>query len=151
MSYLRNLNSRLSSLGSQKSNIEAKLRIYNKRKVDIENLIRNLTNVGDNNYSILNKYADNIINFFPSSLQGISSVSKIISNISEEKERSSSYDGKVSSALGDLRQELSRVNSKINSLNSELISVRDRISSTKYSIRCEERRIEEERYENYWN
>lgn len=149
MSYLRNLNSRLSSLNGQKNNIEANLRIYNKRKIDVENLIRNLTNVGDNNYSILNKYADNIINFFPSSLQGISSVSKIISNIAEKKEMSSSYDGKVASALGDLRRELSVVNSKINSLNSELISVRDRISSTKYSIWYEEKRIEEEREDNY--
>lgn len=149
MSYLRNLNLRLSSLNGQKNNIEANLRIYNKRKIDVENLIRNLTNVGDNNYSILNKYADNIINFFPSSLQGISSVSKIISNIAEKKEMSSSYDGKVASALGDLRRELSVVNSKINSLNSELISVRDRISSTKYSIWYEEKRIEEEREDNY--
>ena len=82
MSYLRNLNSRLSSLNGQKSNIEANLRVYNKRKSDIEILIRNLTNVGDNNYSILNKYADNIMNFFPLSLKGISSVSKIISSIS---------------------------------------------------------------------
>ena len=82
MSYLSNLNSQLSSLNGQKSNIEENLRTYNKRKSDIEMLIRNLINIVDNNYPIFNKYIANIINLFPLSLEGVSSVSKIISSIS---------------------------------------------------------------------
>ena len=61
MSYLSNLYWKLSNLKGQKSSIESELRDLRRRKLDVESLIRNLSSVGDNNYSTVNKYANKIL------------------------------------------------------------------------------------------
>lgn len=145
MSYLSSLYRNLSYLRNQKGNIEAQLRTYNRRKGEVENLIRDLTNVSDGNYSSLNRYADKIVSSISYALKGTSRAGSIGNTVSAQKEKGSWSDGNISNALSGLRQELNSIVNKINSLNSELYSVNGSINNANNNIRYEERRLAEER------
>lgn len=145
MSYLSSLYKNLSYMRSQKGNIESQLRTYDRRKAELEGLIRNLTNVSDSDYLSVNRYADQIVSSIPYALKGVQSAGAIGSAVSSGKESGSWGDGNVSNALNHLRQELHSVSNRINYLNSELHSVNSSISNTSNSIRYEERRAAEER------
>lgn len=145
MSYLDDLNRKLSSLQGQKSNIETQIRNYSKRKTEVEKLIRDLANISDNQYSNVNKYADKIVGQLPSALTKFASVDNIGEAVSSQKEKSSSNDGNISTALEYLRLEINNINSKLDSLYTQLNSVNQGINDTNNSITQEKRRIEEER------
>lgn len=145
MSYLSNLYRNLSYMRNQRSDLESQLRTYNRRRNEVESLIRDLTNVCDSDYSSLNSYADKIASSISYALKGTSSAGAIGNTVSSQKEGGSWSDGKISNALGELRQELNAIEHKINCLNSELHSVDRNINNTNNSIRQEERRVAEER------
>lgn len=144
MSYLSNLNSQLNRLASQRSSIESSLRTYNQRKIDIESLIKNLTNTVDDSYGSVNKYGTTITDVIYGAIKGSKCSSIISSSVSSDKEKGSDSEGNVVSALNSLRSELSSINQRINNLNAELGSVNRQISSTRSAIYAEKRRIAEE-------
>lgn len=145
MTYLHKLNNSLSALQNQKSSVEGQLRKYSQRKIEIEHIVKNLINISDNNYIEMSNGEDQIINNLGYCLNGTSSVSSIVNSVSDKKEKGSYSDGKISSAIDDLKRELTSIESNINSLSSEMTSVKNRINSTKVSIRNEEKRIKEEK------
>lgn len=144
MSYLSNLNSQLNRLANQRSSIESSLRTYNQRKIDIESLIKNLTNTVDDSYGSVNKYGTTITDVIYGAIKGSKCSSNISSSVSSDKEKGSDSEGNVVSALNSLRSELSSINQRINNLNAELDSVNRQISSTRSAIYAEKRRIAEE-------
>ncbi|MGN9055980.1 hypothetical protein ACTNA4_05845 [Bariatricus sp. HCP28S3_A7] len=144
MSTLSNLNSRLTNLNDQKNSLKSSLNIYNQRKKDIEGLIRTLTNVVDNNYGIVNRYASSIANNISGAIKGSGCVVSIETSVSDGKEKESSSDGNIVSALNGLRSELNQVNTKINNLNADLTSVNNQISNTRTDITNEKIRLARE-------
>lgn len=144
MSYLDNLNSQLSSLTSQTSSIEASLQTYNQRKKDIEAIIKNLINTVDGSYSSMNIFSAKITDMIYGAIKGSACSSNISASVSSDKEKGSSSDGDIATALSSLRSELSSVNQKINDLNSDIASVNRQINSTKSAISTEKKRIADE-------
>lgn len=144
MSTLSNLNSRLKNLNVQKDSLKSSLNIYNQRKRDIEGLIRTLTNVVDNNYGAVNRYASSIANNISGAIKGSGCVVSIGTSVSDGKEKGSSSDGNIVSALNDLRSELNQVNTKINNLNADLTSVNNQVSNTRTDITNEKIRLARE-------
>ena len=141
MSTLSSLNAKLSRLKAQKREIEADLRLYKKRKQDIEGLISGLSNTVDSKYGTVNKYGTNIINNISSAIQGSRCSGVIASAVSSGNEKGSNSDGNIVTALNDLKSELSRVNQKINDLNSDLTDTNNQISSTNAAISVEKKRL----------
>lgn len=144
MSYLSSLYSKLSGLNSQKAEIEAELKMLRERCVDVKGLNVSLANVSDTSYSLVNKFAEKILDNFSFSLKGTKSVPVICNSVSEGKEKSSGNDSNVSGGLVKFQDEISQVEKKITDLETELSRVNSNISSTKSAISSEEKRIAEE-------
>lgn len=144
MSTLVNLNSQLNSLQTQKSSLAHKLNIYKKRKIEIERLIKNLTNIVDCDYENINKYedkmGDNICNAFTGS-GGPSYIGRIIFI---DKEKSSSEDGNISGALSCLRTEIQSIDREIDCINSDLRRIDFKINDTKSEISTEKTKLAKE-------
>lgn len=145
MSYLSNLYRRLSNLRSEKSDIEVELRKYNERKKEVEDMIRDLSFICDNNCSNVNVYENNIVSFIADAIKGITNISTLEESVNSQKESDSCSDSNISQSLGNLRLELNAIKRKIDNLKSDLNIVNGRINNMNNSIKNEERRLVRER------
>lgn len=141
MSTLFSLNSQLNSLQTQKYSLAHQLNIYKKRKIEIERLIKNLTNIVDCDYEKINRYEDKMGDSMCNAITGSGYIGTIIFI---DKEKSSSDDGNISSALSCLHAEIKSIDKEIDFINSGLRKIDFKINDTKLEIATEKTKLLEE-------
>lgn len=141
MSTLFSLNSKLNSLQTQKYSLAHQLNIYKKRKIEIERLIKNLTNIADCDYEKINRYEDKMGDSMCNAITGSGYIGTIIF---VDKEKSSSEDGNISSALSCLYAEIKSIDKEIDFINSGLRKIDFKINDTKSEIATEKTKLAKE-------
>ena len=144
MSRLSDLESKLSRLKNQKKSLESNLKTYNARKKDVEKIRDKLVDVADSNYDDVNKFINKICDDAAGGVKGTSFGTNVYDSVNRSKEKSSGGDKNVTTALSDLRSELSNINKKIGNWESELADVKRQIDNTEQDIREERKREAEE-------
>lgn len=144
MSSLSELYARLNALNTEKAHTESEIRKYKQRRNDVVKVKQNLGNVGDNNFSTVNSWANKIIDNFSNSLKGTTSVGKIVGKVTDDLEKDSECDSKIFSGKSEFSREITRIDGVISNLESDLARINANIRSTQDAIAAEQRRLAEE-------
>lgn len=148
MSRLSNLEATLRRLKREKRELEANLRTYRERHKDVKNIRNKLIDVVDDTYGSINKIISEICDDVFEALVGSMFGTNVNNSVSASQEKSSSSDGSISTALGDLNAELSRIDKKIQKWEDELENVRGDIRYVEHEIWEEKKKQAEEALKN---
>ena len=141
---------RLVSLQSNLSSYKAQLSKQEKRKSDIESIIREIKGVCNNKTDDINSYLNKMLNTYDDATKGITSTPQLYSTTSSDKEKDFSSDGNMSNALSQIQSELNDVNRKINELKTNINNTSSQITSCQSAIRAERYNIAND-YRNQYN
>ncbi|MDR1960702.1 MAG: hypothetical protein LBQ16_00280 [Gracilibacteraceae bacterium] len=145
MASLSSLRRDLNQQNAQVSELNDKIQRLKKRRSDVEDIRRELSNTAGSNAGEVN----NKVRAAGSNLD------KAIKHSGQDSRLQSLFSGKIESAVGadshltsadsELQMELADVNRKINEAESNLAAAQRRVSALKSAIAAEERREREER------
>ena len=138
---LQTLERRLSSLRSDLSSYKSQLDKQNKRKSNIESMIKDMKSICNNRMDDVNTHLSKMINNYEEATKGVSSTSSLVSTTTLDKEKDISDDNNMSNALSQLQSELNDVCRKIGELEGNIQVCKSQISTCEASIRSEKRGI----------
>lgn len=140
-SELNALENNLTSLNNSLSSYKSKLSTQQKRKEKIEELIKNMKKVCNDNSDDVTAHIKKIISNIDDALKGVSSASDIESDARADKEKDITDDGNMNTALSQLQSELKDVKNKISEYEGKISTKNTEIRNCKNAIRNEQRNI----------
>lgn len=140
MDTLTALNQKLRQLKNKKSDIQDKIDDNKKRKKELESIISRTTSIADDDYTDINTYCAKITDSIYDAIDGMERASTIDNAVSAAKESGSGSDFDISSALQEMRAEVTKVSERLNTLDDDLVQVKQSIETTKDKIWEEKQR-----------
>ena len=138
---LNALENNLTSLNNSLSSYNTKLSTQKKRKEKLEDLIKAMKKVCNEDSDDVTAHIKKIVNNIDDALKGISSASDIEQDAKSDKEKDINEDGDMNNALSQLESELKDVKNKISDYEGRIATKKTEISNCKIAIRNEQRRI----------
>lgn len=138
---LNNQQNRLTSLKNSLSGYKSKLNTQKKRKSKIEDLLKKMKSVVNDESDNVNDHITKIIRNLDNALKGTACESILLSDVKSDKEKDLNSDGNMNNAYYQLNSELTDVNRKISELEQNIKTTNSDITYCNNSIRQEKRNI----------
>lgn len=140
-SELNALENNLTSLNNSLSSYNSKLDTQRERKEKLEDLIKAMKKVCNDNSDDITTHIKKIINNIDDALKGVSTATDIEQDAKADKEKDINDDSNMNNALSQLESELRDVKNKISDYEGKIANKKTEISNCKTAIRNEQRSI----------